>query len=113
MNDNPILEKSFAFAVKATTLCRKLNDENDEYIVSEQLLKTAINIGAYASAAVAGPSRVEFFENMNTAYSNAHKAKYFIRLLEATDFIDNIDNYLDDIDEICRILGTILKGAKA
>ncbi len=46
MKKNVVQEKSYAFAVKIVTVCRKLMKKNKEYILSKQLLRSGTSIGA-------------------------------------------------------------------
>jgi len=46
--DNIILEKSFDFAIRIVKLYKYLCDENREYVLSKQLLRAGVSIGANA-----------------------------------------------------------------
>ncbi len=46
MKNNIVKEKSFRFAVKVVFLCKRLGQEQKEYILSKQLLRSGTAIGA-------------------------------------------------------------------
>lgn len=56
MNDNPIVSKSFAFALRIIKLCRYLAEEHKEFTLSRELLSSGTNIGRYVKAATSGES---------------------------------------------------------
>ncbi len=65
MNDeNPIVEKSFAFAVRIVNLYKYLVEEKREYTLSKQILKSGTSIGANAKEAVCGYTKKDFRAKM-------------------------------------------------
>ena len=46
MRENVILEKSFAFSVRAVRAYQHLASEKKEYVLSKQFLRSATSIGA-------------------------------------------------------------------
>ena len=111
---NVIEEKSFKFAVRVVNLYRYLTENKKEYVLSKQLLKSGTSIGANVSEAERGQSRADFYAKMNVALKEANETEYWIRLLQATDYLTDSEYYsvLKDIDEIIRILVSITKTAK-
>jgi four helix bundle protein len=57
--ENIIQKKSFEFALEIIQLYRKLQEER-EYVISKQLLRSGISIGANVEEASAGQSRKDF-----------------------------------------------------
>ena len=49
--DNAIYQKSFQFAVRIVNLCKYLQTEQKEYILSKQILKSGTSIGANVAEA--------------------------------------------------------------
>ena len=59
---NEVLELSFNFAVKIVLFCRKLNKSSrDNFIISNQLLKSGTSIGANIEEANAAQSKKRIF----------------------------------------------------
>lgn len=115
MAESIIQRKSFEFALKIISFYRELRNQH-EYVLSNQLLRSGTSIGANVEEASAGQSRRDFIAKMFIALKEARETKYWLRLLQKSDLINadilgnsNISNLLTDIDEIIRILTSIVK----
>jgi len=86
--DNPVREKSFAFAIRVVGLYKYLVNEKKEYVLSKQFLKSGTSIGANVEEGIGGISRKDFRAKLSIAYKEARETKYWLRLLHATDYID-------------------------
>lgn len=113
-NDNIIQQKSFAFAVKIVKLYRYFVDTKKEFILAKQLLKSGTSIGANIEEAIGGHSKPDFIAKMTISYKEARESQYWIKLLQETNFLtkEESESLLSDIDEILKILGSILKTSK-
>jgi four helix bundle protein len=111
MKENIIRDKSFKFAVRIVGLYQYLKDEKKEYVLSKQILKSGSSIGANVEEADGGISKAEFSSKLSIAYKEAKETQYWLRLLKETNFIaKNIfDSMIKDLDEIMKILFSILK----
>ena len=107
---NVLLDKSFAFAVRAVSAYRYLTEERKEYVLSKQFLRSGTSIGANAEEAVGGQSRPDFVAKLGIAYKEARESKYWIRLLNETGYLDEryAQSLLSDIEELLRIIGSII-----
>ena len=85
---NVIVEKSFDFAIRIVKLYKYLTDEKKEYVLSKQVLKSGTSIGANVSEAQQGQSKKDFLTKMNIALKECTETKYWIKLLQATDYIN-------------------------
>ena len=116
MRDNIILDKSFGFAVRVVKLYRYLCDDKKEYVLSKQLLRCGTSIGANINEAQAGQSKADFIAKMSIASKEARESKYWIELLIKTQYLDDREQYVsslvDEIDEINKILTSIVKSSK-
>jgi four helix bundle protein len=110
--NNIIKDKSFSFALSIIALYKKLIDEK-EYVISKQLLKSGTSIGANVEEAIAGQSRKDFIAKMSISSKEARETRYWLRLLDKSE-LTNIDVkiYLNEIDQIVRILTSIVKTTK-
>ena len=113
VKDNIILEKSSDFAVRVIKLYKHLCDDQKEYVLSKQLLRAGISIGANINEAQAGQSKADFIAKMAIASKEARESKYWINLLIKTDYLDQNDKHVQtlvsEIDEIVRLLTSIVK----
>jgi len=114
--ENIILEKSFAFAVRVVKLYKYLCDEKKEYILSKQLLRAGTSIGANINEAQAGQSKADFISKMSIASKEARETKYWIELLAKTDYLSTDDSHVQslivDIEEIIKLLTSIVKSSR-
>ena len=108
--ENPIKEKSFAFALKIIKLCQKLQDQH-EYVISKQLLRSGTSIGANIEEATAAESRRDFHHKLAIASKEARETSYWLRLLDQSDLAKGVDVMvlLEDVDELIRMLTAIVK----
>ncbi|MBU0767272.1 four helix bundle protein [Patescibacteria group bacterium] len=115
MAGNPILrQKAFTFALSTVTFCKKLN-ENREYVLSNQLLKSGTSIGANIEEAQQAESRKDFISKYSISLKEAYETRYWLRLIgkgvEGTEEVTA--KLLSDVDEIIRILVVSIKSLKA
>ena len=112
--ENVIENKSFGFAVRIVKLYKYLCDKKKEYVLSKQLLRSGTSIGANVAEAQQAQSKADFISKISIALKETTETKYWLKLLNATDFLsDNeIKTILADCVEIEKILTTILKSSK-
>ncbi|RNC84431.1 MAG: four helix bundle protein [Balneola sp.] len=107
--DNLIQKKSFQFALQIIELCKKLQDER-EYVLSKQLLRSSTSIGANIEEAIAGYSRKDFAHKLSISLKEARETRYWLRLLKHSTITESdVNSYLYDIEQIINILTSIIK----
>jgi len=109
--DNVVQVKSYDFAVKIVRLCRSLQKDRKEFILSKQLLRSGTSIGANIEEAIGGQSKKDFFAKLTIAYKEARETHYWIRLMSDTEYLDKetARDLINDIEELLRIIGSIQK----
>ncbi|MBS1776103.1 MAG: four helix bundle protein [Bacteroidetes bacterium] len=109
MKENIIQQKSFAFAIRIVYVYKHLQNEKKEFVLSKQLLRSGTSIGANIEESIGGASEKDFLHKLTIAYKEARESIYWIKLLKATDYLDNktADSLMNDAEEICKILGKI------
>ena len=112
--NNAIREKSFQFAVRIVKLCKYLQTEQKEYILSKQLLRSVTSIGANVSESQQAQSRPDFVNKLNIALKEASETEYWLRLLYATDYLstEQFNSIFADCDEVKSLLVAIVKSSK-
>jgi four helix bundle protein len=112
--DNPILVKSFAFALRIVKLSRHLADEHKEFTLSRELLSAGTNIGKYVKAAVGGESRDSFVTNMGRALQRADETEYWLQLIHFAELIKDNEYASIEADrkELAKMLTAIVKTSK-
>jgi len=111
---NPLLEKSYAFAIRIIKCYQYLNKQHQCYDVSRQLLKSGTSIGANSEEAQGGQSKKDFIAKLQIAYKEARETHYWLRLLRDTQMLKKevAISLLNDCEEILRLLTAILNSSK-
>lgn len=112
--ENIIEKKSFDFAVRIVNLYKYLCNSKKGYVLSKQLIRSGTNIGANVAEAQQAQSKADFVSKMSIALKEATETKYWLRLLKATNYLNEseIKTISADCIEIERILTSILKSSK-
>src|SRR5947207_1206794 len=99
---SPLLDKSFTFAVRVVKLCRHIQQEKKEYVLTKQLLKSGTSIGANIEEATQGQSRRDFISKLSIALKEAHETRFWLRLLLSAELcsFDEVNQYINDVQEI-------------
>ena len=111
MKDNILLEKSYSFALRIVNLCRYLNEEKQEFVLSKQVLFSGTSIGASIEEAQQGEDRADFSSKLSAANKFAFKTNFWLRLLRDGEFLSEkqVESLLEDCDELQRLLVSSLK----
>ncbi len=112
--DATIEQKSFQFAVRIVKLYKHLRVAKKEFVLSKQLLRSGTSIGANVAEAQQAQSRADFISKLNIALKEAAETNYWLRLLQATDFLSDAEfqSVHNDCRELEKILTSILKSAR-
>ena len=113
-NENVIVVKSKAFALRSIKLYKYLIEEEREYVLSKQFLRSATSIGANVREAIYAQSTADFISKMHIALKETAETEYWIKLLYMSEYIDDkmSNSLLDDCLEIKRILIASINTAK-
>jgi len=110
---NLIQQKSFDFALRIIKLYSSLQEQR-EYVLSRQLLRSGTSIGANVTEAGAGQSRKDFLSKMSIASKEARETKYWLLLLNESELAQmDVSGELRDVEELIRILTSIVKTTAA
>ena len=109
-----IYEKSFRFSLRIVKLYQYLQKTKREMVMSKQLLRCGTSIGANVADAQHAQSRADFCSKLNIALKEATETKYWLRLLEATDYLTRVefDSIYPDCVELEKILVSSVKAIK-
>ena len=113
--ENVVETKSFDFAIRIVNLYNYLKNEKKEYVMSKQLLRCGTSIGANVAEAEQAQSKADFISKMSIALKETAETKYWLKLLNATDYLSDIElqSILSDCIEIDKILNSIIKSSKS
>ena len=80
MENNIILDKSKAFAVRIIKFYQYLCDEKKEFVLSKQLLRSGTSIGANARESKNAQSKADFINKLSIALKEANETLYWLEL---------------------------------
>ena len=111
MKENIVREKSMAFAIRIVNLYKVLCEKRKEYVMAKQVLRAGTSIGANIAEAECAISRKEFLAKNHIAFKECAETKYWLELLQKTEFIslEEFNSLAGDCDEIYKILAAITK----
>ena len=109
MKENVVQQKSFAFAIRIIKMYTYLQQEKKEYVLSKQLLRSGTSIGANIEESIGGQSDKDFLSKISIAYKEARESIYWLRLLQASDYLNENEgkSLINDAEELCKILAKI------
>ena len=109
--NNIILGKTKDFAVRIIKLYKILRFDQNEYVLSKQLLRSGTSIGAHTREAMRGQSKADFYSKLNIALKEADETAYWLELLFETDYITKrqFDSIYKECEEIISLLVSITK----
>ena len=113
MKENIIKDKSFAFALRIVKLYKYLQ-ENKEFILSKQILRSGTSVGAMVRESEHEESKKDFVHKLAIAQKEANETAYWLDLLHQSDYfsVKMFDSMKSDLDEIQKILASIIISAK-
>ena len=110
-NENIIVVKSKAFALRSIKLYRYLVQEEHEYVISKQFLRSATSIGANVKEAIRGQTDADFGTKMNISLKEASETEYWLELMHESGYIsfEKGEEMLADCRELIKILTAIVR----
>ncbi len=113
--ENILKEKSFAFALRVVKLSRYLMGNENEYVLSKQVLRSGTAVGALVCEAEFAQSKPDFVSKMSIALKEASETRYWIKLLYESNFITEamFTNIQPDINDLSRVTGIERQNRKA
>lgn len=111
---NPLLEKSYDFALRIVKFSRRLQVEQKEFILSKQVLRSGTAIGALSEEAQQAESKADFIHKLAIANKEAHETHYWLRLIKDSKLSEQgIDALIEKSSELKRLLVSIIKSSKS
>lgn len=111
--ENIIKNKSFAFALRIVQLYKFLQ-ENKEFVLSKQILRSGTSIGAMVREAEHAESKADFIHKMAIAQKEANETMYWLELLTQSGYLETnmFDSIEADLTEIQKLLSSIILTSK-
>ncbi|MDR0547150.1 MAG: four helix bundle protein [Dysgonamonadaceae bacterium] len=114
MKENVVRKKSYDFALRIIKAYKFLSQEQREFVLSKQVLRSGTSIGALVKEAEHAQSRADFINKMNIALKEANETEYWLMLLKDSDYIDekSFNSIHSDCSELIKLLASIVKTTK-
>ncbi|MEZ5427858.1 MAG: four helix bundle protein [Pyrinomonadaceae bacterium] len=111
MENNPTYRKAYKFAIRIVRAYQYLREEKKAFVLSKQILRSGTSIGANIAEANGSISDAEFSNKISIAYKECLETKYWLSLLEDTNYTskNSFRSMYSDADEIGKILFSILR----
>ncbi len=115
MKENIIKNKSIEFALQIVKLYQYLTETKREFVLSKQLLRSGTAIGALVRESEHAESKADFIHKLSIALKEANESDYWIELLHRSGYVSDSEyqSFFSDLDEIIRLLVSIIKTSKA
>ncbi|MDR0295547.1 MAG: four helix bundle protein [Prevotellaceae bacterium] len=114
MKDSIVRDKSYAFALRIIKAYKYLSQEQQEFVLSKQVLRSGTSIGALVKEAEHAQSSADFINKMNIALKEANETEYWLMLLKDSKYIDkkSYNSIQQDCSELIKLLASIVKTSK-
>lgn len=106
--ENPAQEISFELSIELFKICKRLQSNRKEFVLSHQLLKSGTSIGANLQEAIGGQSDRDFLSKLSISYKEARESHYWVKLLMEINYLDPLEfESLDSkLIQLQKILGS-------
>ena len=101
-----MLTKAKDFAVDIINICKNVRENNKEYVLTNQLMRSGTSIGTNIHESKYAQSTADFVSKMQIALKECYESEYWLELLNRTEYINN-DTYkkiINDCGQIRRML---------
>jgi len=114
MKENLLKDKSYRFALRVIKAYKFLSQEQREFVLSKQMLRSGTAIGALIREAEQAQSKADFISKLNISLKEANETEYWLLLLKDSDYIDEkgFISIHKDCVELIRLLISIIKTSK-
>ena len=104
--------KSFMFSLEIVRFCELLNNQK-QYEISKQLLRSGTSIGANISEAQFASSRADMINKLKISEKEANETAYWIEILRALQDDSILKSLQEKLLEIKKMLAASIKTLKA
>jgi len=114
MKENVLKEKSFSFAIRIVKLYKYLSDEEKEFVLSKQVLRSGTSVGALLREAEHGESKADFVHKLAIAQKEINETIYWLELMCEASYISTkeFESLQLNAIEILKMITASIKTAK-
>lgn len=110
-NENPIVLKTFTFAVNAARYCQLLQ-KNKDFPLANQLFKSSTSIGANVREAQNAESKADFIHKFKIAIKEVDETEYWLALCTELYHHPELVALNEQLTEIQKIINKIISTSK-
>ena len=113
MEKDIVRQESFDFALRVIDVYQFLQKGKKEFVLSRQMLRSGISVGANIVEATSSISKAEFSAKISIAYREARETCYWLRILFHGSYLNETTfaSMFVSSDELCKLLYSILKSS--
>ena len=108
--DNIIVNKTLDFACDILDLEDLLNEKR-KYVISKQVTRSGLSIGANVREAQRAVSKADFINKLGISLKEAEETKYWFEIIERKIFILD-EKYKNELEQIIKLLVSIINSSK-
>ncbi len=114
MSESILRDKSYSFAIRIVNLATYLKENHQDWVLSQQVLKSGTAIGAFIREAEFAQSKADFISKMSIALKEANETEYWLNLLKDTSHLPTklYKSLQIDCQELIAMLVSSVKTAK-
>ena len=114
MKYNILHDKTLDFAARIVELHKYVIRTQKEYDLPRQILRSGTSIGANCMESRSAQSTADFVSKLSIALKEADETSYWLNLFLKVNYItkEQFDSINSDLQEIIKILVTIIKKSK-
>lgn len=114
MKENIIKDKSFLFAIRVVKLCRFIQAEKKEFVLSKQLLRSGTSIGAMVRESEHSESKADFIHKLSIAQKETNETLYWLELLQESEILEkeHFESIYPQAQELIKLITAIIKTSK-
>jgi four helix bundle protein len=114
LRENPLIEKSFKFALRIVKLYKYLTSIKHEYVLSKQVLRSGTNPGAMIRESINAESNSDFIHKLSIGLKEIGETEYWLELLYHSDYINETEflSIKKDAIEVGKLLTSSIKTTK-
>lgn len=110
-DENPIVLKTFSFAVNAARYCQQLQ-KNKDFPLANQLFKSSTSIGANTREAQNAESKADFIHKFKIAIKEVDETQYWLALCKELYDHPELIGLNEQLTEIQKIINKIISTSK-
>ena len=111
-------QRAYKVGIRVVKLCNHLPNKKAVWVISDQVLRASMSIGANIAEAQGASSRLDFKKFYEIALKSAYETTYWLCMLKDTEFVTekNVASLITEVEEITKMLAKsiiTLKSKKA